>query len=523
MTTGRSETLRQRDLDSHKRAFAASNAHGQELLDFLRRSEVDVWRVERDELDGARWWLNVQLPSGARDLFDLHLELLLVHVERYARVEPRLLTEIQHRLRDNARLEEGFAIVVNNDQDFQVTARRKRGQLALVDLQLADLIDRTRGLREHLADVLVTLDHFRMTGPVKESAGFFGRGSDIGELSAALNRGQSVGIFGLRKAGKTSLLYELASRRRQMGRVVADLDFSTIIDNGAFEFRVRLVSALRRAVNEAQQDVPRLRLLTAAGDVRREVEDEFVRRNWFRDVEALVQAARGRIELFVDEVDQAYPPRSLMSSSDAESVYRAMVQLRGLLQEADPETGITLACFGVDPALFEVPLINGRDNLLYKLVRLHWLAPMPRDEMNEMLRTLGKRMGVRFTDNTPIDAIFSFTGGHPLLARMACSQAVRAVPDRSIPFYLDAPTIERTFIESGQDTVRSQVEDVMKSFQEWFPEEADLASLLSSEDPDDKALAMAHIGGDVTRIEHAIAYGLLGSDAQVRIKALKLL
>jgi hypothetical protein len=452
----------------------------------------------------------------------LHLELLLVYVERYAQVEPRLLTLIQSRLRDNARLEEGFAIIVSNDPEFRTTARRKRGQLALVDLQLADLADRTRDLREHLAAVLVTLDHFRMTDPVKESSGFFGRGSDIGELSAALNRGQSVGVFGLRKTGKTSLLNELLSRRRQAGRVVADLDLSTIIDNGAYEFRVRLTSALRRALDDAGIPAPRLRLLTAAGEVRRDIDDEFVRRNWFRDVESLVGAAPGRVELFIDEVDQAYPPRSLLYPDDAESVYRAMIQLRGLLQESDPEMGLTLACFGVDPALFEVPIIEQRDNLLYKLVRLHWLAPMPRDEMNEMLRNLGKRMGVRFVDHTPIDAIFGFTGGHPLLARMACSQVIRAIPDRPIPYYIDAPSIARVLVESGHDTVRSQVADVIKSFQAWFPDEADLVALLISGIPDDELLARSEISDDLTLVEHAISYGLLTPELQLRIKALQL-
>lgn len=523
MAAGRPETAHQRDLENHKRDFAASNTHGPALLDFLRRSETGVWRIERDDNDSSRWWLNIQLPPGARELFDLHLELLMVYVENYSRIEPRLLALIQDRLSRNPRLEEGFAIVVNKDSQFGITARRKRGQLAIIDLQLPGLSDRGRGLRDHLAEVLVTLDHFRMTRPVKESAGFFGRGSDIGELTAALNRGQSVGVFGLRKAGKTSLLYELMTRRQKMGKCVADIDLSTIIDNGAHEFRVRLVAALRRALEVAGADVPRLRILTAAGDLRRELDDESIRRNWFRDVESLAVAAPDRIELFVDEVDQAYPPRSLMTRDDAESVYRAMVQIRGLLQESDSETGITLACFGVDPALFEVPLIDRRDNLLYKLVRLHWLAPMPRDDMNEMLRNLGKRMGVRFADNRPIDTIFGFTGGHPLLARMACSQVVRSVAHRSIPFYIDAPAVEKIFSASGQDTVRSQIADVMKSFEEWFPDEADLTSLLISGDISDRALALAEVGGDATKIEHAVAYGLLDSELQARIKALTLL
>jgi len=257
--------------------------------------------------------------------------------------------------------------------------------------------------------------------------------------------------------------------------------------------------------------------------VRQQADDAYVQRNWFRDVESLVDAAPSRVELFIDEVDQAYPPRSLMTPADADSVFRSLVQLRGLLQEADPDNGITLACFGVDPALFERPIIDGRDNLLYKLVRLHWLAPMPRDEMNAMLRNLGKRMGVRFSGNEPIDAIFEFTGGHPLLARMTCSQVVRSIPNRSIPFYIDTASVRQAFEKSGQDTVRSQVADVMKSFQEWFPEEADLVSLLTSEHEDDRALALAEIAEDPRLVEHAVSYGLLTPKLSARIAALKLL
>lgn len=520
MTMQPPNTLRQRDLDNHKRDFMASNRHGNAFLQFLRRSETEVWRVEQDTQDPTRWWLNIQLPPNSRELFDLPLELLVVFVERYTSVEPRLLSLIQQRLRGNARLEEGFAIVVNDDPNFGVAARRKHGQLALVDLQVADLADVSRDLRDRMADVLVKLDHFKMLDPVKESAGFFGRGADIGEIAVALNRGQSVGVFGLRKTGKTSLLNELLSRRRESGKIVAHLDLSTIVDNGAFEFRVRLVTALHQALSSSGLVKTRLRILNKAGDLKGEADDELVRRHWFRDVEALINDAPMRIELFIDEIDQAFPPRSVMRHEDAESVFRSLTQLRGLLQEADPGRGVTLACFGVDPALFERPIFDGRDNLLYKLVRLHWLAPMLRDEMNIMLRNLGKRMGVRFQSNIPIDRLFFYTGGHPLLARIACSQIVKEAPVRALPFYIDESGVERAFRQLGQGTVREQVADIMASFTEWFPGEAALVELLLSDDRDDQAFALEEIGPNLKSVEHAIAYGVLRRDLAPHIGAL---
>ena len=118
--------------------------------------------------------------------------------------------------------------------------------------------------------------------------------------------------------------------------------------------------------------------------------------------------------LFVDEIDQAFPPRSNLAEIEALGLFNSLVQLRSLIQE---QSLLSFLCAGVDPAMFESPLINGRDNLLYKLVRLSWLAPMSRDEMAEMVRTLGRRMGVRVRSHLVIDRLFDDLGGHPLLTR----------------------------------------------------------------------------------------------------------
>ncbi len=127
-----------------------------------------------------------------------------------------------------------------------------------------------------------------------------------------------------------------------------------------------------------------------------------------------------------------------------------MTQLRGLIQRRDSvgSSSLVLLCAGVDPAIFERPLLGGRDNLLYKLVRLQFLTPMERDEMAEMVRSLGKRMGLRVRDHLVIDYLFDQYGGHPLLTRKACSIATRNRPRDEIPWDIPLDAVQEAAAKS---------------------------------------------------------------------------
>ncbi|KPC92753.1 hypothetical protein ADL27_23355, partial [Streptomyces sp. NRRL F-6602] len=159
---------------------------------------------------------------------------------------------------------------------------------------------------------------------------------------------------------------------------------------------------------------------------------------WLNDLDALLDGLPGRLELFVDEIDQAWPGRSNLEEDEARALMRCLIQLRGVVQrrEAGGKEGIGLVCAGVDPAIFERPLLDGKDNLLYKFVRLSFLSPMKKEEMQEMVRSLGKRMGLRYRDHETIDFLYHEFGGHPLLTRKACSAATRKRPTDEIPWHV---------------------------------------------------------------------------------------
>lgn len=500
-------TARQHDLERYKDRFRGATNYGAELLAYLDRSGCGVWRCEQDQADPRRWWLNVTLQPNVAEMFDAHLELQLVYAE-YAEVEPRLLELVQRRIASNARVDHGLFMIASLDTEVERLLRRRRGEFAAIDLHLGDLGTDAPDVRHRMSDVLTAVDHYDMTTPVHDPGGFFGRTAEFQQIISAIERGQSVGVFGLRKTGKTSLLNFVAGRRRDAGRAVVWVDISGLA--GADDFRVRLLEGAWHAVgqlNSNSDEMPRLRTLNRHGELK--VGLDLMRLHWLSDLEALSRYAGGRLEVFIDEIDQLHPERSHLGEA-ANDMLVALTQLRGMIQSANPQSGLVLVCAGVDPALFERPVLgSGADNLLYKLVRLMYLAPLSREEMAEMVRDLGRRMGVRVRDHEVIDFLFDEYGGHALLTRKACSLATRRRQKDEIPWHMSLDAVEQAAAQEGEGSPFRQAGEILASFGEWFHDEADLLRDLWSADSEERELGRMLYDEDPQRLSHAGPYGLV--------------
>lgn len=512
-------TARQQDLERYKDRFASLTTHGRELLAYLQRSNCGVWRCERDQIDPRRWWLNITLPSHLAEMFDAHLEIQLVYAE-YHEVEPRLLELIQRRLASNARVDHGLFMVASLDPDVERLLRRRRGEFAAIDLPLNDLGNSAPDVRHRMAAVMTSVDHYDMTTPIHDPGGFFGRTQELQQIISAIERGQSVGVFGLRKTGKTSLLNYIAGRRRDSARPTVWVDISGLAD--ADDFRIRVLEKTWERLTElkGEGELPRLRTLNRNGELK--VTLELMRVHWLRDLELLSKSLGMRLEVFIDEIDQLHPDRSFLGPA-AHDLLIALTQLRGMIQSAEPDGGMVLICAGVDPALFERPLLSsGADNLLYKLVRLMFLAPLTRDEMQEMVRDLGRRMGVRVRDHQVIDFLYKEYGGHALLTRKACSLASKERARDEIPWHMPLSSVRSASEEKGQGSPFQQASEILDSFGEWFPEEAGLLRELWSDDAEDRELGRLLYEEDPRRVEHAGPYGLVVADTtDPRIRAIE--
>ena len=505
----------QRILEGYVERFRRSSVGADEFLQFLRRSDVGVYRLQQDSTP-TRWWLNVTLPPHQQGIFGLKREIQVLYTE-YEHVEPRSLSVIQGRVRKDMRVEPDVAILVSRDKSARDTARRRAGEMAIIAINLDEIrAGNSPLLHTLIAQSVATVDHFDVATPVRDPSGFYGRQAEIDSIANDLKRAVSVGIFGLRKAGKTSLLNALTTLRLDDERnATVRVDVSEIVT--AEQFRSTVLEGLWTAVRSipGNGDIqPRLRALTRQGTRRADLADSAT--SWIQDLRALLEHVDMPAVLIVDEIDQAFPPRSNLDPSEAKALFGSLVQLRSLLQEQDH---LTLLCAGVDPALFERPLLDGHDNLLYKLVKLVWLAPMSRDEMADMVRSLGKRMGVRVRGHQEIDALFADFGGHPLLTRKACSVAVRARTPETLPFHITSEALEEALRSREYGGPYDQAADVLASFTEWFPDEAALLHLHFSHDAEERELAMSLLSDAPNAMAHSIAYGLCFPDHTARIAA----
>jgi hypothetical protein len=365
-----------------------------------------------------------------------------------------------------------------------------------------------------IARSITTVDHYDVSTPVREPSGFYGRRVEIEQIERDLDRAVSVGIFGLRKAGKTSLLNLITTARaNDESSVTVRVDVSEVIY--AEQFRSSILEGMWNATHllvESQTRVLRLRTLTRDGLRRNDVVDSGP--SWIQDLRTMLEVVERPAVLVIDEIDQAYPARSTLDESEARGLFGALVQLRSLLQEQEK---LALLCAGVDPALFERPTNEGLDNLLYKLVRLNWLAPMNRDEMAEMVRSLGRRMGVRVRSHEVINLLYKSYGGHPLLTRKACSLAARDRLPETLPYHITTETITAAMASNEYGGPRAQSRDVIESFTEWFPEEAALLRMKFSQIPDEAEYAELVMEEESNALIHATAYGLCFPDGTARM------
>lgn len=514
-------TRNQQVLATHRARFEQQVTGGAEFNKLLREIDAHAYRFEQDRLDRKRWWIYITLPPNVREAFDLRLEVLCLSAS-YDRVEPRTLTVISERLRShNARVDPDFAMLLTPDRDAADLVKRRRGQLAILTINAQELASGSgMGLRERIAEIMTTHDHYDLTRPITEPAAFYGRQAEVAELDFALDRGQSVGVFGLRKAGKTSLLNFVAAQRKDKGKPVVWLDISVL--QTAEAFQLELLEKCHRIVRELGLKPPRLMGLTRDGHPNPAVQ---IGTYWVRDFNALLDVLPDRLEMFVDEIDQAWPSRSNLGAEEATAVLRCLTQLRGVVQsrEAGGKHGIGIVCAGVDPAIFEKPLLEGRDNLLYKFARLSFLSPMKRHEMQEMVRSLGKRMALRYSDHQSIDFLFQEFGGHPLLTRKACSVAARNRPQNAIPWHVPLSALMEAAQMRGPNTPRSEVQDVLASFTEWFGDEAAMLPLLWSDDPQEQEEAREWARSEPDMAAHLMSYGITDENWAPRIHAMRAL
>jgi tetratricopeptide (TPR) repeat protein len=314
-------------------------------------------------------------------------------------------------------------------------------------------------------------DPFRYSNPVSVPGDFYGRIKVAATLVRDLDRGQSVGLFGMRKIGKTSLVQHTI-RTRTGPTIYIDCQGlthpATILQRLPHELRLSLQKLLPRVKwPEFDEDtIGDIENLTNA--VGRYLRDLF-------GLYSTQSTSISKITLILDEVDRIVPDSTRPASGVEE--YEALFGLiRGLGQGVERILVCMVAGFSADITQKDVGLSRGvAGNPVYAFFNVRRLEPMDAEEVALMMNGLGSRARLLFTKGGGY-RLYQWSGGHPFLARLMGSiihrntdgyKLKRANIEGSEAYEVDEVAVDRAADELLEDvTSRPYVEQILERFSE---------------------------------------------------------
>jgi cold shock CspA family protein len=421
-------------------------------------------------------------------------------------------------------------VVLKSVARVMVALRRhleSAGQMAtLVPFEAGLLRDgQTPGsvVRTVLDQWLFRRDLYHDNFPVSGSH-FFGRERQLKALFTAVNEGRHVGIFGLRKVGKTSFLWRV--RDRSYADLVAYVDLLVVpaaVKNCDYVYWL--------IGNQLAEDFKR-KCPGLAPTSHFSLFGRFVEYNSLigKPVSLLFDTDLSRLRRYLQRGDFESPPKMiilideverLMPSGDRATGFEGYRDFFGYWRgQAQQYRDVVTVITGANAAIAEQPQWDGVDNPVYSFYSEEFLSALDFPECSKMISELGAGMGVRF-EPVALSAIYNLTGGHPFITRRFCSRICKRRPAR--PLLVD----DRGVRDSVGTFLRDDAElfdEILERLRRDFPDELELLVTIARNGDvgwNDVFQKLSQRAGPV--INHLIGYQVIRAKADRYSIAIELL
>ena len=275
-------------------------------------------------------------------------------------------------------------------------------------------------------DLYVTRqDPYFESVPVRDPTLFFGRSAQLQTISRLLSQGQHVGVFGLRKTGKTSLAHQLRLRFREVP--VVSISCQELDRHSAAQLLSRIAEELRSDLRDRF-------------DIRSDSGADGDSRTQLRPLIGTWQALRSEpFVIILDEIDTLLPFANANGKHDLLVEGRIVLGvLRSLAQELK---GVVLVVIAKRPDVNRINLFpaDAGENPMFMGFREVYAGALSSDECDSMIRELGTWRGIDWEPEA-LRLLYRYCGGHPFVARLfasdACEQGRRT--------WITADHVERT-------------------------------------------------------------------------------
>lgn len=485
---------------------------------FMARSEERALASLLDEgfdvTFGRSWgglgmWL-VEPKTHMRERFGFAKELLALY-SNHQRTDARVLTSIEHISRTpefKHRMERAIVLLVHRgDDDDTRQLMQEHPDWIIVPVAANELTNPKRGtlfLRARIADAIGTLDLFGMSSPITSDRYFFGRNDLVQQLIVRLiDRGENAGLFGLRKTGKTSVLYAVTRRLEDQPILAEYIDCQNPGVHAARWWHV-LKTISERCADSLRTNHKRT-VSTSRYDERN------AGNSFLRDVRALLADGQlQHISLLFDEIEYMTPRISGALGQHWDSDFVPFWQtIRAVHHEVKGQ--LTFSVAGVNPAAVTTSHFDKAPNPIFQLATPTYLTPFDVPQVRDMVRTIGRYSGLNIEE--PVYKHLTDTyGGHPFLIRIACSEVTRGVstndPERRAVVGTQNFKEQRASIRARMER---PIRDILLSLVWWYPEEYDVLSILAD---GDEGFVDDYLGDDPASVLRFAHYGLLTEDGK---------
>jgi hypothetical protein len=160
---------------------------------------------------------------------------------------------------------------------------------------------------------------------------------------------------------------------------------------------------------------------------------------------------------------------------------------------------------GVNPYVVETDAIDGIQNPLFGIVHHQYLRGLTIEETRPMIRTLGRRMGLKFTPEA-VEHIQKHYGGHPLLTRIACSVFNAQCADAALTRPIEVTVTKLLADQEERDNeLVFYCRHVVSELRQFYLAEYEMLELLST----GQVLDFMELDHQMDVTNHLVSYGLL--------------
>jgi hypothetical protein len=270
-------------------------------------------------------------------------------------------------------------------------------------------------LKELEDPFLTRTDPYAEFKPINDPNWFYGRVELMKRLSPVLAQGQHVGVFGLRKVGKTSLVKQIQQRFTTTPTVFVDCQAFSPKAEIYFEEILKQLHAELRA--HQIKGLPSVQPIPNAEGFRKQ----------FLDLFDLWQKSgqQDPFLIILDEIDKFFPNMELKDSEIILTEYvRFFKILRSLAQSFQCLVTLVIA-YRPDVNRRNLLFPTVGENPMFKSFQEEYLGFLKPSESADMVQQIGLWKDIIWEEDAT-HRVFYYCGGHPLVTRyftsLACEQ-----------------------------------------------------------------------------------------------------